>query len=93
VPPGLTSAPSTSMAKVGGLEKLIGIDPRIERRLITIKRLSILRKQLFDFNHQDIKLRWEMFINRVDEIYVIEYAIADRNDKLLLHLKIWDSHD
>jgi hypothetical protein len=52
-----------------------------------------LRKQLYDFNHQDIKLRWEMFINRVDEIYVIEYAIADRNDKLPLHLKIWDSHD
>jgi hypothetical protein len=34
-----------------------------------------------------------MFINRVDEIYVIEYVIADRNDKLPLHLKIWDSHD
>jgi hypothetical protein len=47
----------------------------------------------YDFNHQDIKLRWEMFINRVDEIYVIEYVIADRNDKLPLHLKIWDSHD
>jgi hypothetical protein len=79
--------------KLSELEKLIGIDPRIERSLITIKRLSILRKQLYDFNHQDIKLRWEMFINRVDEIYVIEYAIADRNDKLPLHLKIWDSHD
>jgi hypothetical protein len=49
--------------------------------------------QLYDFNHQDIKLRWEMFINQVDKIYVIEYAIADRSDKLPLHLKIWDSHD
>jgi hypothetical protein len=83
--------------KLTELEKLIGIDSSIERSLITIKRLSILRKPLYDFNHQDIKLRWEMFINRVDEIYVIEYAIeyaiADRNDKLPLHLKIWDSHD
>jgi hypothetical protein len=76
--------------KLSELEKLIGIDPSIERSLITIKRLSILRKQLYDFNHQDIKLR---LINRVDEIYVIEYAIADRSDKLPLHLKIWDSHD
>jgi hypothetical protein len=67
--------------------------PSIERSLITIKRLSILRKTLYDFNHQDIKLRWEMFINRVDDIYVIEYGIADRNDKLPLQLKIWDSHD
>jgi hypothetical protein len=48
---------------------------------------------LYDCNHQDVKLRWEMFLNRVDEIYIIEYAIADRSDKLSLHLKIWDSHD
>jgi hypothetical protein len=58
-----------------------------------IKRLNILRKQLYDFNHQYIKLRWEMFINRVDEIYIIEYGIADRSDKLPLHREIWDSPD
>jgi hypothetical protein len=58
------------------LEKLIGMDPLIERSLIMIKRLNILRTQLYDFNHQDIKLRWEMFLNRVDEIYIIKYAIA-----------------
>jgi hypothetical protein len=58
------------------------MDPKIERSLITIKRLNILKKQLYDFNHQDIKLRWEMYLNWVDEIYVIEYAIADRSDKL-----------
>jgi hypothetical protein len=79
--------------KLSDLEKLFGIDPLIERSLIMIKRLNILRKQLYDFNHQDIKLRWEMFINRVDEIYIIECAIADRSDKLPLHLEIWDSHD
>jgi hypothetical protein len=75
------------------LEKLIGMDPSTERSLIMIKRLNILRKQLYDFSHQDIKLRWEMFLNRVDEIYIIEYAIADRSNKLPLHLKIWDSRD
>jgi hypothetical protein len=58
-----------------------------------IKRFNILRKQLHDFNHQDIKLRWEMFLYQVDEIYIIEYAIADRSNKLPLHLKIWDSDD
>jgi hypothetical protein len=58
-----------------------------------IKLLNILRKQLYDFNHQDIKLRSEIFLNRVDDIYIIEYAIADRSDKLPLHLQIWDSHD
>jgi hypothetical protein len=79
--------------KLSELEKLIGIDPLIERSLIMIKRLNILRKQLYDFNRHDIKLRWEMFLNRVDEIYIIEYAIADRSNKLPLHLKIWDSHD
>jgi hypothetical protein len=79
--------------KLSDLEKLIGMDPLIERSLIMIKRLNILREQLYDFNHQDIKLRWEMFLNQVDEIYIIEYAIADRSDKLPLYLKIWDSHD
>jgi hypothetical protein len=79
--------------KLSELEKLIGIDPLIERSLIMIKLLNILRKKLYDFNHQDIKLRWEMFLPRVNEIYIMEYAIADRSDKLRLHLKIWDSHD
>ena len=79
--------------KLSELEKLIGIDPLIERSLIMIKRLNILRKQLYDFKHQDIKLKWEMFLNRVDEIYIIEYVIAERSNKLPLHLKIWDSHD
>jgi hypothetical protein len=46
--------------KLSELEKLIGIDPLIERSLIMIKRLNILTKQSI---HQDIKLRWEMFIN------------------------------
>jgi hypothetical protein len=83
----------TLSEKLSELEKLIWINPLIERCLIVIKRLNILRKQLYDFNHRDNKLRWEMFLNRVDEIYIIEYAIADRSDKLPLHLKIWDSHD
>jgi hypothetical protein len=79
--------------KLSELEKLIGMDPSIERSLIMIKHLKILRKQLYDFNHQDIKRRWEMFLNRVDEIYIIDYAIVDRSNKLPLHLKICDSHD
>jgi hypothetical protein len=53
-----------------------------------IKRLNILRNQLYDFNHQDIKLRWEMFRNQVDETYIIEYAIADKSNK---HLSTYKS--
>jgi hypothetical protein len=34
-----------------------------------------------------------MFFYQVHEIYIIEYAIADRSNKLPLHLKIWDAHD
>jgi hypothetical protein len=79
--------------KLSELEKFIGMDPLIERSSIMIKRLNILRNQLYDFNHKDIKLRWEMFLIQVDEIYIIKYAIADRSDKLPLHLQIWDSHD
>jgi hypothetical protein len=74
--------------KLSELEKLIGIDPSIERSLIMIKHLNIVRKQLYDFYHQYIKLRWEIFQNRVDETFTIKYAIADRSDKLPLHLKI-----
>jgi hypothetical protein len=70
----------TVSCELSELEKLIGMDPLIERSLIMIKGLNILRKQLYEFNHQDIKLRWEMFLNRVDEIYIIEYAIADRSE-------------
>jgi hypothetical protein len=33
------------------MEKLIGMDPSIDRSLIMIKGLNILRKQLYDFNH------------------------------------------
>jgi hypothetical protein len=40
--------------KLSELEKLIGMDPSMERSLIMIKRLNILRKQLYNFNHQDI---------------------------------------
>jgi hypothetical protein len=49
--------------KLSELKKLIVMDPLIERSLIMIKRLNILRKQLYDFDHQDIKLSWEMFLN------------------------------
>jgi hypothetical protein len=53
----------------------------------------VKREREREMHYYYIKLRWEMFLNRVDEIYIIEYAIADRSDKLPLHLKIWDSHD
>ena len=41
-------------------------------------------------NHRDEHLRWEQYLDLVDKIYTIEYAIADRKDKVLQHLKIWE---
>jgi hypothetical protein len=42
---------------------------------------------------KDVGWNSQKLVNQVDEIYIIKYAIADRSDKLPLHLKIWDLHD
>ena len=72
------------------MEKVIGIDPSCNREQLTLKKLNILRKCIYDHNHRDEEIVWEMVLHRIDRIYTIEYCIADRNNKLASHLKHWN---
>ena len=72
--------------KLTDIEKLIGMDPNQYMSKILRKKLSILRRSIYQKNHKDEKLRWEMFLDIVEKVYVAEYAIADRNGRVLQHL-------
>ena len=76
--------------KLSGKEKLLGVDPSTQMSNLLKKKLSILRRLIYQFNHKDEKLRWNMFLETVDYTYVIEYAIADRNGRVPQHLKYWE---
>ena len=76
--------------KLSEKEKLLGVDPSTQMRKLLKKKLSILRRLIYQFNHKDEKLRWNMFLEAVDHTYVIEYAIADRNGRVPQHLKHWE---
>ena len=45
---------------------------------------------IYQSNHKDEKPRWAGFLDLVEKVYTYEYAIADKNGKLLQHLKIWE---
>ena len=45
---------------------------------------------IYQNNHRGEKPRLGQFLDLVDKIHTIEYAIADRNGKVLQHLKYWD---
>ena len=76
--------------KLSEAEKLIGIDPKIERSKLIIKKLGILRRAINTYNHKDETLRWGDYIDLIERIYTLEYAISDRNNKVLQHLKHWE---
>ena len=76
--------------KLTDIEKLIGMDPNQHMSKLLRKKLSILRRSIYQKNHKDEKLRWEMFLDTVERVYVAEYAIADRNGRVLQHLKHWE---
>jgi hypothetical protein len=71
-------------------EKLIGMDTRLQREKIIYKRLGILRKSIYDCNHNDIVPRWDTTLRAIDREYVLEYAIAERNGRVDRVLKDWD---
>ena len=75
--------------KLTDLEKLIGVDPSCDRPKLIMKKLGILRRMIYQSNHNDEKPRWNMFLELVDKVYTYEYAIADTNGKILQHFKIW----
>ena len=71
-------------------EKMIGIDPTMERKKIVNKKLNILRRAIHSYNHKDETLRWGAYQDLVERVYTIEYAIADRNEKVPQHLLHWE---
>ena len=71
-------------------EKLLGVDPFAQLTKLLKKKLSILRRLIYQFNHRDEKLRWNMYLEAVDRVYTLEYAIADRNGRVPQHLKHWE---
>ena len=75
--------------KISSLERLIGFDPEIKRSKLIMKKLSILRQIIYKCNHKEEKPRWDHFQDLVDRVYTYEYAIADKNNRILQHLKIW----
>ena len=79
--------------KLTDLEKIIGIDPKVERGKLIMKKLGILRRLIYQCNHRDEKPRWEAFLDKVDVIYTYEYSIADRNGLILKHLLLWENKD
>ena len=76
--------------KLSDLEKMIGVDPTISRPKLILKKLSILRRMIYQCNHKDEKPRWGQFMELIEKIYTYEYAIADSNGKVFQHLKHWD---
>ena len=77
--------------KLTTMEKRIGIDTNIKRSKIILKKLNILRRAMHNFNHKDEILRWGTYLEMIENIYTIEYAIADRNDRVLQHLQHWEA--
>ena len=79
--------------KLTDLEKIIGLDHKVERGKLTRKKLGILRRFIYQCNHRDEKPRWEAFLDKVDVIYTYEYGIADRNGQILKHLLLWENKE
>ena len=71
-------------------EKLMGIDPTKLRTKAILKKLAILRHAIIMANYRDEALRWPMVLHKIERVYVLEYAVANRKDKLSAHFKSWD---
>ena len=71
-------------------EKIMGIDPTKARTKAVLKKLAILRNAIIMSNYRDEILRWEMVLAKIDKVYVNEYAVAYRQEKLPMHFKSWD---
>jgi hypothetical protein len=76
--------------KLSECEKLIGFDTNIERSKLQLKQLNILRKCMYDAVHAQVILKWEEVLKSVDNMYIIEYAIAEKSDQIAKHLKNWE---
>jgi exonuclease III len=75
--------------KLSDVEKLCGIDTALKRHCLTIKKINILRKFVYDCNtHEEIP-KWEAFSGLLNRIYQLEKDIAARKGKLSTHFRLW----
>ena len=76
--------------KLTETEKMMGTNPTKSRPKSVLKKLAILRNAIIMSNYRDETLRWEMVLAKIDKVYVSEYAVANRKEKLPMHFKSWD---
>jgi hypothetical protein len=72
-------------------EKLIGLDKISARTKLVNKKLGVLRKCVYDAIHAQVTPRWEQVLKQIDHIYVLEYAVAEKNgrvDKVMLEWEL-----
>ena len=72
-------------------EKIMGIDPTKTRTKAILKKLAILRNCIIMSNFRDETVRWEMVLAKIEQVYVQEYAVANRQERLPMHFKSWDT--
>jgi hypothetical protein len=75
--------------KISDCEKMIGIDTQIPRDKLTLKKLGILRKTVYDCNHDCRTPKWEEVLVAIDRLYITEYGIAERNGRIDKVLTDW----
>jgi hypothetical protein len=66
------------LSQLSNCERLIGVDTRESRDLIVSKRLGILRRCIYECNHECRVPKWEEVLNAVDRLYIVEYGIAEK---------------
>jgi hypothetical protein len=71
-------------------EKEIGVDTNHPRTKLLLKRLSICRKYLYDCIHAGCHPKWDEVLNRIDQVYVLEYAVADKHGTIHKVLREWE---
>jgi hypothetical protein len=72
------------------MEKLIGVDKNSCRDQITNKKIGVLRKCVYDAVHAQHIPKWETVLKSIDNLYVTEYAIAEKNGRVHKVLKEWN---
>jgi hypothetical protein len=81
---------STYGAPVSDCEKLVGLNTNIPRKPGWLKRLNVVRKYVYDCNRKDKIMTWEGAVASWERVYVEEYAIGDRQDRLIHILTAWE---
>jgi hypothetical protein len=71
-------------------KKMIGMDTNVPQHKATHKRLGILRKLIYSYNHERRVPRWDDMLADVDRHYLTEFGIAERQGRVFRVLKDWN---